>query len=153
MEIQGLSPRVSFLLSICWLAVRIAVIIITPFFLKYECDNDLVQFLSLIFFSTIFTVGLQISYFIYKTHLKKRIAEPAKWVQIIYFCLDYIFYGLFRFIIFILGVIWIIESEHCDDMIYYYSIALCTGYFAVCWSVCWVGCVSIFVVCWDAQTL
>lgn len=153
MEIQGLSPKTSFVVSISWLFVRISVIIITPFFLRYECDNDLVQFLNIIFFSSIFTVGLQITYLIYRVYLRKKSAAPSKLVQILYFVLDYVFYGLFRFIVFILGVIWIVESEHCDDMIYYYSIALCIGYFGVCWSVCWIGCVSTFVVCWDAQTL
>ena len=153
MEIQGLSPRTSLIVSLSWLIVRVAVVIVTPFFMKYDCDNDLAQFLEIIFFSTIFTVGLQISYMVYRIYLKKTSTEPLKWVQIVYFCIDYIFYGLFRFVIFVLGVIWIIESKHCDDMIYYYSIALCAGYFCVCWSVCWIGCVSMFVVCWDAQTL
>jgi hypothetical protein len=153
MEIQGLSPRVSFLLSLSWLISRLCVIIITPFFLRYDCDNDLKRFLEIIFYSTICTVALQISYYAYRLSLKRKSAQPEKWVQVSYFITDYIFYGLFRFVIFVLGVIWIGESQHCDDMIKYYAIALCAAYFSVCWTVCWVGCVSMFVLCWDAQTL
>jgi hypothetical protein len=152
MEIQGLSPLTSFLVSMTWLAVRITVVVITPFFLEYDCDNDLKLFLQIIYISTIFMVFLQICYLIMKACFKKKSLEVPKVMQVLYFILDYIFYGLFRFVIFILGVVWIIESEHCDDMILYYSIALCIGYFGICWSVCWVGCVSMFVLCWDAQT-
>jgi hypothetical protein len=105
MEIQGLSPKTSFLVSFSWLIARISVVIVTPFFLEYDCDNDLINFLKITFYSTIFMVGLQISYIIYKCLSKKMSSEPSKCVQIIYFCIDYIFYGIFRFVVFILGVI------------------------------------------------
>lgn len=153
MEIQGLSPRLAFAVSFAWFLGRVAVIVITPFFWNYECDNDLLLFLDLVFYSTIATVAMQIAYWIYRLSLKKSGSKPNKVVQVMYFIADYIFYGLFRFILFILAIIWIIESEHCDSKIWYYSISLCVAYFSVCWSVCWIGCVSMLVLCWDAQTL
>ena len=57
MEIQGLSPKTSFLVSFSWLIARISVVIVTPFFLEYDCDNDLINFLKITFYSTIFMVG------------------------------------------------------------------------------------------------
>jgi hypothetical protein len=145
--------KLTLAVSVLWLVSRLSVVILTPFFFGYSCDNDLPTFLKLIFYSTIFTVGLQLAHIIYMYILKKKSAKPLKSIQLIYFILDYIFYGLFRFVVFILGLVWVIESEHCDDMIWYYSIALCAGYFLVCWSVCWVGFAYLFILCWDAQTL
>jgi hypothetical protein len=153
MDIPGLSPKFSFALSCTWLLGRVAVVVLTPFFWSYSCDNDLLLFLDLVFYSTLITVAMQLLYWSYRLYLRRSGTKANKIVQIIYFVLDYIFYGLFRFILFILAIIWIVESEHCSDEIWFYSIALCAGYFGVCWSVCWTGCVSIFVVCWDAQTL
>lgn len=153
MEIQVLSPKAAFVVSLIWFLGRVAVIVVTPFFWQYDCENDLLLFLDLVFYSTIATVFLQILYWIYRLYLKKSGSKPQKVIQVMYFTADYIFYGLFRFIIFILAIIWIVESEHCDIEIWYYSIALCAAYFGVCWSVCWIGCIYMFVLCWDAQTL
>jgi hypothetical protein len=153
MDIPGLSPKVSFAVSLTWLLGRIAVIVITPFFWGLSCDNDLKLFLDLVFYSTIVTVAMQLGYWGYRLFLSRSSKKANQVVQVVYFVLDYIFYGLFRFILFILAIIWIVESEHCSDEIWLYSVSLCVVYFGTCWTVCWIGCVSVFVVCWDAQTL
>ncbi|CAG9319487.1 unnamed protein product [Blepharisma stoltei] len=158
MDFELISSRTAFALSISWFLMRVGVIIITPLMLQYSCDDNVMLFLQIVFYSTIISVFFQIIYFAFKftirhSKLTARCTNRATLVQILYIACDYLVYGLFRLIIFILGAVWLLQSDDCDSEVSIYTSVVILGYFGTCWVLCWAGCLSAFVAWWDAQTL
>ena len=158
MELDLLGGKVSVALSVSWLLMRILVIVLTPIMLKYECEESFKVFLWIVFYSTLISVVFQGIYFVFKLYAKHKklkggLVHNMMFFQVIYLGCDYLAYGLFRFVLFIIGALWVFKTEDCDDEVWVYGLVLVVGYFGVCWVLCWAGCLSVFIAWWNAQTL
>ena len=143
-------------LSILWFFIRLAVVIITPIALRYECYESLRTFLWMLFISTVISLGLQVLFliygslvFCYKLNKERMLLLPG----IIYCVIEYLLYGMFRLAMFVAGAVWVSYEEECDDFPYIYSVLVVVGYFVTLWSMCWIVWIVLFIAWWNAQTL
>lgn len=146
------------LMSSVWLVVRLAFIALTFYFLTYSCDSSVELFLRMLLYSTIISVFFQCLIFSanaitslrsYSPKCKRRVSLATY----IYFGLDYGVYGLFRFIIVIMGAAWLSQAGTCDNEVYIYTLVVIIVYFVVFWGVCWIACLTLCSVLWDTYTL
>mmetsp|Transcript_32969 Transcript_32969/g.57908 ORF Transcript_32969/g.57908 Transcript_32969/m.57908 type:complete len:125 (-) Transcript_32969:16-390(-) len=119
MEGDLVNKRLIYSLSIAWLCVRLWVVIITPFFFHEDCDGNLPLFLRLVFYTTIISVFAQLvfyTYLIFASRYSKSSSAKMRvfTIQVIFYLLDYIIYGLCRFAIFIAGAVWVREGDTTD---------------------------------------
>lgn len=158
MEGDLVDKRLIFTLSLSWLGVRLAVAILTPFFLAGECDEELMMFLRLVFYTTVISVFAQLAFYTYIMcascrSKERKVKMQVMMVQIVFYSLDYLIYGLCRFAIFIAGAIWLTDAEDCDDSVWAYCLVLVVGYFTVFWLICCCGFMKILTTWWDSYTL
>lgn len=158
METPFVNKALLFTLSLTWLCVRLFVIVFTPFFFNDDCEGGLPMFLRLVFYTTLISVFTQLVFYTYNLlTLRTAKTSAAKMrlfgVQIAFYLLDYLGYGLCRFAIFIAGAVWLSETDDCDSSTWNYSLALIVGYFFVFWIGCWSVITIGVMTWWDAYTL